>query len=132
MSKLCDLFLDEHGEPPCADQEHQDALKRRRGGAAEWGTIERGHDAGGERDFLDGRAIHCGAGLVLQSFEYKEDDYGEYTVRLETGTRVRYELGIGEDKDGRRPILLFVTVGGHLFEKTANPWMRFRWPEVRR
>lgn len=127
MSARCDLFIEEHtAGAPCEDKEHQAALERRRGGAAEWGAIKRGSDAGGERDFLDGRAIHCGATLELQSIEYKGDDYGEFVLRLAKGVRVRYELDVD------RRVVLYADVGGYLFAEKANPWMRFRWPEERR
>lgn len=124
----CDLSLSEH-EPgdSCSDHGHSAALERRRGGAAKWSQIVRGRDGGGSRDFLDGKPIHCGTSLELQSLEYKSDDYGEYTLPLPTGTRVRYELAWDGDE---RAIMLHVGVGGHEFIARWEPWMRLRWPAV--
>lgn len=121
-AKECDLFLDEH-TLPCGDQRHQVALANRRAGAPEWSPIVRGNDGGGMRDFLDGQPIHCGTGLELQTIEYRSDDYGEYTVRLETAVHVRYEMAWGGD----RKAVLYTVVGGHVFHVDANDWMRFRW-----
>jgi hypothetical protein len=126
----CDLFLDEHNAGiRCDNAEHRAALARRAEGAPAWSAIERARDGGGLRDFLDGRPIHCGTGLELQAFEIRSDDYGDYQVALPNGSRVRYELGVAEGDDGRRPIVLHAQVGGHEFVAAFHPRMRFRWPE---
>ena len=129
----CDLFLDEHElGRPCGDESHRVALAARRGGAPKWSPIERGRDAGGGRDFLDGRPIHCGTGLELQAIEYKSDDYGEYVLALPTGVRVRYEIEFVRDPAaGENPkrIVLYTTVGAIVFRARHEAWMRFRWPQ---
>lgn len=135
---VCKLFLDEHTAGVCLiDQAHQTALANRARGAAPWKPLLRGAAAGVDgdgdslaeqygdtRDFLDGRPVHCGSGLELQEQEYCYDDYGEYTLRLKSGKRVRYEMAGGK-------VVLFTTVGGFEFSKRADEWMRFRWPVQR-
>jgi hypothetical protein len=135
-ARACDLFLDEHDEhsadgPPCGDKAHQVALANRRAGAAPWFEIERGRDGGGDRDFLDGKPIHCGSGLELQILDHRSDDYGEYSVRLGSGVDVRYELSWEADRDGKRRIDLYTTLGGYEFAIAFDSFMRFRRP-VRR
>lgn len=128
MSELpvvyCDEMLFDHldrGDTTCEDPGHRDALARRRGGAKPWSPIERSRDGGGSRDFLDGRPIHCGTGLLLQIVERKDDDYGGYNLHGDRGLPVRYELSGGA-------IVLYVDYGGHDAILTHNAWMRFRWP----
>ena len=138
MGQLCDLFLDEH-EPgkPCADPDHRKAIaaiaSRDTGGPA-WDPIVRGQDGGGHRDFLAGQPINCGSTLDLQGTETRDDDYGSYTVRLATGTLVRYETAWPKGWTPRQPktIVLYVEVGGHTFTANADEWMRFRWPSRER
>jgi hypothetical protein len=131
--EVCDLRLSEHvGEdrPPCNNPEHRrpDYLRavarRALGKVGGWGKLERGRDAGGVRDFVDGEPIHAGSGLVLQNIKEESDDYGEFSIFLQEGTRVRYESG------GKSPTL-YTMIGGHEFATAAAPWMRFRVP-VRR
>jgi hypothetical protein len=127
----CDLMLFEHrdaGDAFCPDDpQHTEALRRRRAGAAEWCAIERGRDAGGSRDFLDGQPIHCGATLELQAIEHHDDDYGSFTLKLPTGVLVRYELAWGKGEE--RAIELHAAIGGHSIEFRHEQWMRFRWPQ---
>lgn len=128
--RSCDLFLDEHTGGLClADPKHDAALKRRSDCGQPWAPmIVGGRDAGGRRDFLEGKAIHCGTGLELQAFEIRSDDYGEWRVWLQKGVRVRYEMEWDADRKG----LLYADVAGHEFTKPIDSGMRFRWPAVRR
>lgn len=125
---ICELMFYEHkerGDTRCPDDaEHTAALARRRAGAAPWFPIVPGQDGGGARDYLDNRPINCGIGLILQSIEEREDDYGGYTLPLNEGVRVRYERG-GDS------IVLFTSLGGHEVTLAHAPWMRFHWPERR-
>lgn len=121
--KRCDLSLGEHVEP-CSNAAHIKALAiiaSRPTGSPGWSQIVAGVDAGGQRDYLDDEPIHCGSTLELQSLEVRADDVGEYTVKLLTGTLVRYERNAGK-------IVLYVYIGGHEFASSLTPWMRFRWP----
>jgi len=144
----CDLLLDEHNLQPCADPRHRRAIADRLNQAEPWQIIKRTKD----RDYLAGQPIHCGTTLELQELTYRSDDYGEYSVRLATGTRVRYELAwpspAAAHKPGCNPeqgcvvscpvaapefkkIVLYTSVGGHEFSSPAEQWMRFRWPVKR-
>lgn len=123
----CDLMLFEH-TGPCDDPVHCEALKRRAAGATRWHAIERREDAGGFRDFLDDRAIHCGEQIELQSVVYLSDDFGEYTLFLDAGTHVRYEANLSSAEGA---IGLHASVGGHSFYKRCESNMRFRWPKRR-
>ncbi len=132
--RLCTLWIDEHqdkGHTSCAHDPHHDAaLRARAAGAPNWSAIVRGQDCGGDRDFLDGEPIHCGASLELQTIERRGDDYGEYSIKLPTGVPVRYELAFSRDEEvTRKEIVIYVGVGGHLFQTRHEAWMRFRWPE---
>lgn len=121
----CEAFISDHmerGDTTCTDPDHAAAIARRREGAAPWGAILGGTDGGGKRDFLMGQPINCGRTLLLQSQEVRSDDYGDYSVLLETSTAVRYE------KDGDT-IVLYTELGGHIATLAYNRWMRFRWPE---
>jgi hypothetical protein len=88
----CDLSLDEH-DGPCSKPSHVEALAAiaaRPKGADNWSAlVARSEGGASTRDYLDGEPIHCGDSLELQSFERRGDDYGEYTVKLPTGSRVR-------------------------------------------
>ena len=117
----CDLAISEH-EGPCANPEHTAARARRAAGAPSWSAIEHGSEGGGPRDYLDGQPIHCGDGLELQSIKWSADDYGEFTLKQATGTRVRYERSGGD-------VVLYATIGGHSFASGLQGWMRFRWPQ---
>lgn len=123
----CKLFLDEHGLTPCSDPAHRAALADRLEQAAPWDSIVRKKG----RDFLAGRPIHCGERLELQGLTYRSDDFGEYSVRLETGSSVRYELAARLGPEDFPKIILFTSVGGHEFSSAAELWMRFRWPVQR-
>jgi hypothetical protein len=121
----CDSLLSEHTpDTQCEDAEHRAALARRADGAGSWSPIVRSRTEGGPRDFLDGEPINCGSGLELQAIEYRSDDYGEFTVKLPSGVRVRYELDRGE-------IVFYGGIAGHEFTSPHHAWMRFRWPERR-
>ena len=128
----CDLMLFEH-EVPCDDPKHREALKRRAAGAPKWYAIERREDAGGYRDYLNGHdhsgcpcPIHCGEMLELQAIERKDDDFGEYTLFLDKGIRVRYEANLSSADGG---IWLYAYIDGHQFRTRHEAWMRFRWPQ---
>ncbi len=126
--KPCDLFLDEHAGADCADPAHRRAIAARanRDHGEPWGQIIRITDAGGPRDCLDGKPLHCGACVELQAFEYRDDDYGSYTVYLQQGAPVRYEMEWrkGDERIG----VLHAEVVGHEFTTTIESYMRFRWP----
>lgn len=99
---------------------------RKRDKGALWSVLElRSEGVAGLRHYLDGRPVHCGDGLMLQSIEFRHDDYGEWTRALQTGTRVRYEASFG-DKEIRAT--LHVDVGGHECVARVEKWMRFQWP----
>ena len=128
----CDLMLFEH-EGPCDNPKHNEAINRRAAGAPKWYPIERRQDAGGFRDFLGGHhsgagsvAIHCGEQIELQAVEYRDDDFGTYTLFLDTGIRVRYEANLS---CAEGEIWLYTAVGGHRFQVRHEGWMRFRWPQ---
>lgn len=90
-----------------------------------WGGLVARKEIGGMRHYLDGKPVHCGAGLLLQQTEDKSDDYGEYSVPLQRGTLVRYEAS----QDGKEiDVTLFLYLGGSEFTTSFQPWMRFRWP----
>lgn len=125
-SRKCDLFLDEHDAGTCeVDAEHRAALDRRRDRGVKWSRIVRGRDAGGIRDFLDGRPIHCGTGLELQAVEVRYDDYGSWLIRLEKGARVRYEVAWQDDE---AKVILYAIVADYEFTAPLGEGMRFRWP----
>ncbi len=77
----------------------------------------------GDRHFLNGEPIHCGAALELQEIEFRCDDYGEYPAVLQRGIRVRYEVNTGD-----RAVVLYMRVGGHEFASPLWNHLRFRWP----
>lgn len=90
-----------------------------------WSALELRREPGGPRHYLDGKPVHCGAGLELQHTTLKTDDYGDFTVPLQVGTVVRYEASL-------RPSItwsLHAGVGGHEFAAVGEPWLRFRWPK---
>lgn len=91
-----------------------------------WGELVLTNGTGGLRHYLDGQPVHAGAGLVLQSVTFKDDDYGQYSVPLKEGTHVRYEAHFGNQQIGWS---LFTSLGGHEFAAVGEGWMRFRWPE---
>jgi len=66
---------------------------------------------------------------MLQSVDYRSDDYGEWAQALPKGTRVRYEASIMAT--GIKASL-HANVGGHEFITRVEPWMRFQWPESKR
>lgn len=127
------MFFD-HGDDDTAclkDVRHTAALHRRHSGAPSWGELELKTDAGGWRHFLDGEAIHCGSGLDLQAIEYKSDDYGEFSLRLSTGVRVRYEVAWLRNRVDDVAVcpwraVLYHSTGGHTFTAPLEAWMRFR------
>ncbi len=121
--KRCDLALWEHENGLCTDPDHAAAQRRRAAGASPWWPIVRGKDGGGLRDFLEGEPIYCGAGLLLQGVEDKDDDYGGYTLLTEVGVPVGYEL------DTYKNVFLQALLGGHSVEIKAQPGMRFRRPK---
>jgi hypothetical protein len=130
------MFMD-HGDDDtsCAtDPKHTKALAARRSGARTWSAIEIRRERGDWRHFLDDQAIHCGAGLELQAIEWKSDDYGEFTVKLDEGVRVRYEVEWLRDRPADGPPwkpVLYVSMGGHSgFKGPLENWMRFRWPKA--
>jgi len=127
------LMDHEDGDTDCSlDPRHGPALRLRRSGAPPWGRIETSKDGGGWRDFLDGDPIHCGSGLELQAREYRSDDYGEFTLALPTGVRVRYEVAWLRERPAEGPpwrAVLYHSAGGHTFTTPLEPWMRFRWPK---
>lgn len=112
----------------CPNAGHTEASERRRAKMARqlgsYIVIDR--DAGGRRDYLDGKPIHCGTTLELQAVDYAEDDFGSYSVTVDRWTTVRYELTW--KPDGKRKIVLFKYVDGHQFVTEWNATMRFRWP----
>jgi hypothetical protein len=135
-SRKCDLSLYDHrerGDSYCVDDPgHRQALQARRDAlAGAWSLIERGSDRGGDRDFLDGKPIHCGSALDLQAMEFRSDDYGEYTAWIAKGTIVRYEVEWVAPPAKKR-IVLYTTVAGHTFTAHHEEWMRFRWPRPSR
>jgi hypothetical protein len=103
-----------------------EAFKKREVGGR-WGELLVRTERGGLRHYLEGQPVHAGAGLVLQSVSFKQDDYGQYGCPLQIGTPVRYEASFG----GSSKVLwsLFTSLGGHEFSSVGEPWMRFRWPE---
>lgn len=114
MTMGCHPFLDEHAGKPCADPVHAAALAAGRHRSSLERDRAKRRD-GGQRDFLEGRPINCGAGLGLQAVEERADDYGEYLVSLPHGPRVRYELDVPRPGEARRRIVLYTRVAGHEF-----------------
>lgn len=58
-----------------------------------WFPVIPGRDAGGPRDFLAGRPIHCGSALELRTGAWATDKDGQDEIRWqETGIVVRYEV----------------------------------------
>lgn len=131
------MFMDHaDGDTSCpTDPKHTAALVARRSGAPSWSALELRRERGDWRHYLDGEPIHCGAGLELQAIEWKGDDYGEFTVRLAEGVRVRYEVEWlrapptdGPPAPPWKPAL-YISAGGHSgFKGPLEQWMRFRWP----
>jgi hypothetical protein len=120
----CDLMLSEHAPgTTCDDPNHARAIARRAAGAPQWSPIVHGKDGGGKRDLLDGEPINCGSGLLLQGYRLEHDDYGEFSLPINEGAHVRYEL------DARGDVVLYADVGGYEFTKRLEPWMRFRRPK---
>lgn len=130
--KPCDLLLSEHDEDegPCPDPAHQAALERRRAGAEPWSLLERVERFGDFRDHLNGEPIHCGEGLELQAQEIRTDDFGDYSIRLEKGIAVRYE--VDWHPAGKRAVLYFDVFGLDFLKPIELSWMRFRFPVRRR
>lgn len=92
-----------------------------------WSPLVLRHELGGLRHYLDGKPVHCGAGLELQHTDTKSDDYGDFTVPIQAGTVVRYEASLcGRAEDA--VVTLYADIGGHDFTAPGEPWMRFRWP----
>lgn len=116
-----------HHDGPCSGDKHKAAIERRRDSAQPWTAIERRHDFGDFRDYLDDQAIHCGTGLLLQARVYREDDFGEWIQLLDRGVRVRYELA-WPPGNPERVIVLHTDIDGYDFTRAAEGWMRFRWP----
>jgi len=82
-----------------------------------------------DRWHLDGRPIHCGDGIELQSRRYKIIGGDEFTFPIQDGVAGRFELAW--TKQGKLPEF-YTSVGGHTFHRAIeHEWMRFRWPEVR-
>ena len=115
---------------PCAlnrpDECPPTLAARKRDKGAPWSALVVERECSGLRHYLEGKPVHCGTGLVLQSHEYRDDDYGEYTRALQQGNRVRYEASIG---DQQIRATLHADVGGHEFVAPLKAWMRFRWPK---
>lgn len=134
-----DCFLDEimegkacSGGDPANCPAVKAAEVRRRARAGEWSELEVRDEGGGQRHYLDGQAIHCGAMIEIQALEYKSDDYGEYTVCLQRGRLVRYELAWPikpTSLDDR--VVLYIEVDGHTFT-AAGAGKRYRWPRRER
>jgi hypothetical protein len=99
--------------------------KRAHDKAGAWSPLVLGIDGGGRRHFLDGEPVSCGTTLELQAIGDRSDDYGEYSVPLPRGERVRYEAQLSRED---APATLHTYVGGHEFIAHLEPWMRFRWP----
>lgn len=115
----------EAGAPASCPREHGRAL-RRNARASQWSELELRRDAGGFRHYLDGRAVHCGEGLVLQVMDERYDDDGNgYTVWLQKGHPVRYEAS--QTRDGLA-WSLYTGVAGVTFSTGGEAWFRFRWP----
>ena len=128
----CEKFLDEHDSLIACDKpEHRRALDARRDRGTPWSPLVRRHEHGDFRDYLDGKPIHCGAGLELQQIAYRGDDFGEWTVYTPAATRVRYEIAWPSKDGGERLVILHLGIGGVEFTARAEPWMRFRWPSER-
>jgi hypothetical protein len=127
-------WFHDHGDDDTAcskDPRHTAALRLRHSGAPSWGRLDLKTDGGGWRHFLEGGAIHCGAGLELQAIEWQSDDYGEFTLRTSTAVRVRYEVEWLREPPTKGPpwrAVLYHSTGGHTFKTTLEGWMRFRWP----
>jgi hypothetical protein len=128
-------FLDEPCTPTCTDDCPLRVVIERRNKqrVGYWSELVLGRDAGGMRHFVDGRPIHCGNGLELQATLYKSDDYGEYTVPVQRGVRVRYEASTCRVDDvPALAVRLYHVVEGHQFSARHEQWMRFRWPKETR
>lgn len=102
--------------------------RRREAKQGEWSQLVVKREPGGLRHYLDGQPVHCGAGLELQSWEDKSDDYGEYTKVLQVGVSVRYEASFFTKVEWS----LHHYTGGHEFIAQGEAWHRFRWPKERR
>jgi hypothetical protein len=129
------MFMDhDDGDTSCPlNPKHTAALAARRSGARSWSALELRSERGDWRHYLDGEPIHCGAGLELQSIEGKSDDYGEFTLKLDEGVRVRYEVVWLRDRPTDAPPwkpVLYLSAGGHSFHGELEQWMRFRWPKA--
>ena len=87
----------------------------------------------GERQYLNGLPIHCGAALVLQHTSVLSDDFGEFPSHLDVGTEVRYEIEHKSVDVGtvRIPVM-YVSVGGRGFKAVIDPYCHFKWPERER
>lgn len=88
----------------------------------------------GERHYLDDRPIHCGDFLELQKIDTREDDFGSFTVYLQEGAVVRYEVEHGHgDIDGisvtYRIPTMYVGAAGRSFKAKIDHGCYFRWPE---
>jgi hypothetical protein len=113
---------------PCSGEKHAAAVARRRDTAERWSPLERRHNEFEDfRDYLDGQSIHCGTGLLLQARLFREDDFGEWTQRLDRGLRVRYELAWPPGKVDR-VVVLHTQIDTYDFTRAAESWMGFRWP----
>lgn len=112
------------GPEPCplepARQRRRDAKRNA------WHELVLEREPGGLRHYLDDKPVHCGAGIVLQATTERSDDYGEYTVLLDSGNTVRYEAS---QYKGKIDATLYIVVGGTEYATTLQPWMRFDWPD---
>lgn len=88
----------------------------------------------GERHHLDDRPIHCGDFLELQTITTASDDYGEFTMYLQEGVVVRYEVehvraaieGV-QGVTARLPVM-YVGAAGRSFKAKIDHGCHFRWP----
>lgn len=126
MSHHDDCYLDENcGRADCPAVKAI-AARATANALPEWGALKIRTGPGGERHYLQGKAVHCGAGLRLQRVEERHDDYGSYTVRHDDGVPVRYEASWGP---GGVSAALYTMVGGHVFARDVESYHRLRWPE---